>query len=128
MDRIWIAVAALSGAAAVAADAVARHVLAGDPARADLVATGARYGLVHAAALLAAALLWQRTPGGAARLLLALGGWCFVAALALFSGTLYLLAAAASPAVTPLVPVGGVLFIAGWVALLCWALVPRRGA
>ncbi|HUZ75021.1 MAG TPA: DUF423 domain-containing protein [Stellaceae bacterium] len=128
MERIWIAVAALSGAAAVAADAAARHLLAGDPSRMDLAATGARYGLVHAVALLAAALLWPRVAGGAARLWLALAGCCFVAAVALFCGTLYLLAAGASPALTPLVPVGGVLFIAGWAALLCFALAPRRAA
>ncbi len=128
MERIWIAIAALSGAAAVAADAASRHLLAGDPTRMDFAATGARYGLVHAVALLAAALLWQRGPGGAARLWLALACWCFAAAMALFCGTLYLLAAGVGPALTPLVPIGGVLFIAGWAALLCCALAPRRTA
>lgn len=125
MERIWIAAAALSGTAAVAADAAARHLLAGDPYRLGLAATAARYGLVHAAALLALALLPRFVPRGAARLWLAASGWCFVAALALFCGPLYLLAAGLAPAVAALVPVGGTLFIAGWAALLVSALSPR---
>jgi len=125
MDRLWIAVASVSGAVAVAADAVARHLLAGDPAHADLVATGARYGLVHAVALLAAALMLRGVAGGAARFFLAVCGWCFVAALVLFSGVLYLLGAGLPAALTPLVPVGGTLFIVGWAALFVAAVTAR---
>jgi uncharacterized membrane protein YgdD (TMEM256/DUF423 family) len=128
MERVWIAAAALSGTAAVTADAAARHLLGGDPARLDLAVTAARYGLAHAAALLALALLLRAVPGGAARVWLLAAGWCFVAAVALFCGTLYLLAAGLAPALTPLVPIGGTLFIAGWAALFFAALSPRRAA
>jgi len=114
MERVWIGAAALAGAAAVAADAAATHVLAADPGRLGLAATGARYGLVRV------------VPGGAARVWLGVSGWCFVAALALFCAPLYLLAAGLVPGIVRLVPVGGTLFIAGWAALLLSVLSPRR--
>jgi len=126
MERVWIGAAALAGAASVAADAAAAHLLAGDPGRLGLAATGARYGMVHAAALLALAALARFVPGGVARVWLGLAGWCFVAALALFCAPLFLLAAGLAPGIVRVVPVGGTLFIAGWAALLASALSPRR--
>lgn len=126
MERVWIAAAALSGTAAVVADAASRHLLGGDPGRLDLAATAARYGLVHAGVLVALALLLRTVPAGAARVWLGAAGWCFVAAQMLFCGTLYLLAWGLPPLFTPLVPVGGTLFIAGWAALFFAAVSPRR--
>jgi uncharacterized membrane protein YgdD (TMEM256/DUF423 family) len=121
IERIWIAIAGLSGAVAVMADAAARHVLAGDAYRIGLASTGARYGLIHALALLAVVALrdWR----GAWR---SVAAGCFSAGLILFPGSLYLLAAGGPPEAARLVPVGGVLFIAGWAALLVAALQPRR--
>ncbi|HZT51496.1 MAG TPA: DUF423 domain-containing protein [Stellaceae bacterium] len=126
MERVFIALAALAGGAAVAADAAARHLLASDPYRMGLAATAARYGLAHGAALLAVALLGRFVPAGAARLWLLASGWCFVAALVLFCAPLYVLAAGLAPGIAALVPVGGTLFIAGWAALFCAAASPRR--
>jgi len=123
MERFLIAVAALSGAVAVAADASAQHLLAGDPARVELAATGARYGLMHGAALVGVAALLGR--GGPARAWLLASAWCFVAALVLFCGTLYLHAAGVAPWLLPLVPAGGTLFIAAWALLAVHALAPR---
>jgi uncharacterized membrane protein YgdD (TMEM256/DUF423 family) len=125
MERFFASVAALAGGAAVIADAAQRHLLAADPGAAELAATGARYGLVHAAALLALAALLRDMGAGAPRAWLAASGWCFAAALTLFCGALYLLAAGASPALAALVPVGGTLFIAGWAALFIAAVWPR---
>lgn len=126
IERIWIAAAGLSGAAAVSADAAARHLLANAPYRLDLVATAARYGLFHAAALLAVAALARRVPPAGGRLWLLIGGWCFLAGMVLFCGSLYLLAAGLGPDIARLTPIGGVLLIAGWVALLVAALSPGR--
>jgi uncharacterized membrane protein YgdD (TMEM256/DUF423 family) len=128
MTRFLSFIAALSGLAAVIADASARHLLAGDPARLDLASTAARYGLVHAAALLALAALLRHAERGAPRAWLLGAAWCFVAALVLFCGTLYWLAAGLAAALLPLVPVGGTLFIAGWAALVIAALAPRPPA
>ncbi len=69
------------------------------PARLDFAATAARYGLVHAASLVALALLLRTVPAGAARVWLLAAGWCFAAAVALFCGTLDLLACGAAAAV-----------------------------
>lgn len=130
MERVWIAIAGISGAAAVGADAAARHLLAGDAFGLDLVVAGARYGLAHAIALLGTAALmggWGRMPASdVARRWLIVAGWCFAAGLLLFPGGLYLLAAGAPAFVARLTPIGGLAFIAGWVALVFAALAPRR--
>lgn len=132
MERIWIAIAGLSGAVAVAADAASQHLLAGDPWRMGLAMTAARYGLFHAAALLGLALLsqaaWRGGAGRVARLSLAAAGWCFCLAILLFCGSLYALAAGAPIPVAHATPVGGTLFIIGWLAVLVHALAPRPAA
>ena len=92
IERIWLAVAGVSGTAAVAADAAARHLAAGDTYRLHLAATGARYGLIHAAALLGAAVLAAQERQGLPRRWLGLCGWCLAGGLLLFPGGLYLLA------------------------------------
>jgi uncharacterized membrane protein YgdD (TMEM256/DUF423 family) len=125
-ERIWILLAGLSGAAGVAAGAAARHGLAGDPRGLDLAETGSRYGLIHAVALLALAALVTRAAPGTGRLLLVLAGWCFALALVLFPGSLYLLAAGAPPETAWLTPVGGTLFILGWLLAALAALVRPR--
>jgi uncharacterized membrane protein YgdD (TMEM256/DUF423 family) len=126
MERVWILLAGLSGAAGVAAEAAARHVLAGDPHRLGLADTGGRYGLVHAVALLALAALVTRAAPGPGRLVLALAGWCFAAGLVLFPGSLYLLAAGAPPQTAWLTPIGGTLFIVGWLLAAVGALMRPR--
>ena len=123
--RLWLAVAGISGAVAVGAEAAARHVLAQDPHRLDLAATGGRYGLIHALALAAVVALLPGWNGGPGRRWLAVSGWCFVAGLVLFCGSLYLLAGGAPSFVARATPVGGLAFIAGWVALAIAALQPR---
>ena len=52
MIRIWVAAAAIGGFFSVAAGAIAAHFATGDRAAA-LLRTGALYGMVHAAALIA---------------------------------------------------------------------------
>ena len=121
--RIFLALAAASGAISVGVDAAARHLLDGAAERLDFALTAARYGLVHAAALLAIALTLRDAP---ARGSIAIAGWLFVAGLVLFCGSLDLVAAGAPRGLTALTPWGGSAFIAGWVALLIAALRPRR--
>ena len=125
IKRGWLGLAGLSGAAAVAVEAMGRHWLAADPHRVELAATGARYALFHAPALLTVcALAGAVAPGWAGRLL-QVAGWGFAAGLVLFSGSLYWLAAGLPAVVGPLTPLGGIAFIVGWAALLLAALVPR---
>ncbi|MEJ2608742.1 MAG: DUF423 domain-containing protein [Candidatus Thiodiazotropha sp.] len=47
-----------------------------------------------------------------------LAGWLFIAGMALFSGSLYLMALTDLRALAWLTPIGGISFIAGWFALL----------
>ncbi|MCX8102538.1 MAG: DUF423 domain-containing protein [Geminicoccaceae bacterium] len=120
----WLAVAAaLLGATAVAMGAFAAHGLraAGDPRAVELVEIASRYQLAHAlAALLAGALRPARI---AARL-------AFVAGALLFPGSLYALAFGLPRGLAMLAPVGGGLFVLGWL-LLALDLArgePRGGA
>lgn len=68
--------------------------------------TAVRYQMLHALAILAAALL------GGERAVLA--GLLFVVGIALFSGSLYLLVLTGVRWLGAITPLGGVAFIAGW--------------
>ena len=120
-SRVFLAIAGLAGAISVGGDAAATHLLAGDPYRLELATTAARYGLIHAAALVALVLLLERRGG----FFLAAAAWCFVAGLVLFSGSLGLLAAGAPHGFAVAAPWGGTAFILGWLAILIAALRPK---
>lgn len=70
--------------------------------------TGVRYQVYHALALLLLAAL--RGPNKAA--------WCFTAGIVLFSGSLYILALTGVRRWGAVTPIGGVLFLAGWLIVL----------
>ncbi|WP_157217753.1 DUF423 domain-containing protein [Flavisphingomonas formosensis] len=101
-DRIIGALAAFSGAIAVAAGAFAAHGASGRAA--ELLRTGAHYQLVHAVAAIAVlALAGSRAVA-----------WLFVAGGALFAGTLYAMAFGAPNWFGAITPIGGAGLIAGW--------------
>ncbi len=118
MRRFYLAFAGLAGALSVAGDAVARHLLAFDPARAELASTASHYGLIHALALLGLAALLAQAMPRLARLGLTAAAWCFIGGIFLFCGGLGLLAGGFPPGLVRAVPAGGSLFILGWAALL----------
>jgi uncharacterized membrane protein YgdD (TMEM256/DUF423 family) len=115
-ERVWTALAALSGLIGVAAGAFAAHGLR-DARAAELIRTGSSYELIHALAALAGVALGER---GLPRASIAPP--IFLAATVLFSGSLYALAMAAPRWIGVLTPLGGLLFLAGWAAL-GWAAV-----
>jgi len=122
IERGWLGLAGLSGAVAVAIEALVRHWAGADPHRVELAGTAARYALLHAPALLAVCALARQARVGWAVRLIRLAGWGFAAGLVLFSGSLYWLAAGLPPVVA------GTAFIVGWAALAAAALMPpRRG-
>ena len=125
--RLWISAAAANGFLAVALGAYAAHGLGGraEAERVGWVEVGADYGLAHALALLGVGLLAGRT--ARPRLTLRLAGWGFLAGTLLFSGALYVMGVTGSRALGPIVPVGGLLYLAGWVALFGYGL-GLRGA
>jgi uncharacterized membrane protein YgdD (TMEM256/DUF423 family) len=54
--------------------------------------------------------------------LLGIAGWLFTAGIVLFSGSLYALALSDIRILGAVTPIGGLLFLAGWAALLVFAL------
>lgn len=111
MIRIWLAIAGLGGLASVTAGAFAAH-LADDPKAAELLRTGALYGMVHAAALLATIALAQSRRRAAV-----VAGWSFAAGILLFSFSLFALAAGGARWLGWMTPFGGLALMLGWAAL-----------
>ncbi len=118
--RIWLAVAALNGALAVALGAFAAHGLSSqlDAHALGIFETGARYHMYHALAMALAALGMQ---SGGARIA-AWSAALFLTGIVLFCGSLYALAITGERAFAFVTPVGGVSFLAGWVLLALAAL------
>jgi len=106
--RAWMMLGAASGLVGVAAGAFAAHGLAAPMAK-ELMRTGSTYQLVHAVACLACVGLPVRTRAPTA---LFLGGTI------LFSGSLYAMALGAPLWLGAATPTGGLLFLAGWAALI----------
>lgn len=82
--------------------------------------TGVQYQMYHALALILLAILYDRFQSS----FLNYAGWFFLFGIIFFSGSLYLMAALKAmnrpimPFIGPITPVGGLLFITGWVLLL----------
>jgi uncharacterized membrane protein YgdD (TMEM256/DUF423 family) len=88
------------------------------PARLDAWQTGARYAAWHALALIATGILMRTAPASRA---LRVAAALFAAGIVLFSGSLYALALGAPRWTGIVTPLGGLAFIAGWIAL-GWSL------
>lgn len=121
-----VVAAAVCGFGLVAAGASGAHMVPIEAA--DRWDGALLYGFVHTLAALAAALAPMRGRLSAA------SGWAFVAGVVLFSGVqigrMMTSSGGASPfdAVSMLVPVGGLAFMAGWLLLALAALIQRREA
>ncbi|HKE20551.1 MAG TPA: DUF423 domain-containing protein [Kofleriaceae bacterium] len=114
--------AALAGVTGIALGAFGAHALRArlDEAQLAIWHTAVLYHLIHALALLALAL-FARATGRSVVLPSAL----FTAGIALFSGSLYLLALTGWRWLGPLTPLGGVAFLVGWLSLLWLARAPH---
>lgn len=115
MDRLFLIIAAFSGAISVGAGAFGAHALRArlEPRLLEVFQTGAQYQMYHALALVGVAWVASRWPGS----LSTASGWLFVAGTVLFSGSLYAMALTGVRALGAITPLGGVCFIAGWVTL-----------
>lgn len=116
MAGLFVAIASILGALSVAGGAFGAHALKGKLTDAALGSfeTGVRYQMYHAIALLIIALLISQNPGSKE---LIAAGWCFVAGVVLFSGSLYGLSLLGIKALGPITPLGGLAFIIGWISL-----------
>ncbi len=120
MTQIWVALGSLLMLLGVAAGAFAAHGLKAHLSadNLDIWQTGARYHIYHALALFAvafAATRWQSS-------LISTAGWLFVAGVAVFAGSLYLLAVTNVKWLGAITPIGGLCFLAGWACLALGAL------
>jgi len=124
VTKFFVVAGALNAFLAVGCGAFGAHAL-GDRLGERLLEawqTGAQYHLVHAVALVAVAALMGRGPASAG--LLASGGLLLAGQL-LFAGSLYALALSGVRWLGAITPVGGMLLLAGWLALaLTAARVP----
>ena len=122
MHKKFLSVGALSGMIAVALGAFGAHGLKKMVSPADITVfqTGVQYQMYHTLALLSVAIVYDRLPNK----WIMWAGYLFSVGIFFFSGSLYLITAlnAAEKAVPVLAgvltPVGGLVFILGWLCLL----------
>lgn len=116
MERKFFVTAAVLGFLGVAGGAFGAHMLRGvlDSELLTVYETGIRYQMYHAFALAFAGWAWEqyRSP----RFMQA--GWFFITGVALFSGSLYIMAFTGLRWLGAVTPVGGVAFLAGWFSLI----------
>jgi uncharacterized membrane protein YgdD (TMEM256/DUF423 family) len=103
--KIWGALGALHGAAAVVAGSFAAHAFS-DPRAVDLLETGARWEVASGLAAIVAAIAGIR-----------LSAMLHVLGALVFAGALYALALGSPGVLGAVAPVGGAGMIAGWICL-----------
>ena len=115
MRVLWILLG-LFGLAAVALGAYGSHGSAfADAARQDVFEVAVHYHLAHRPALGLAALIGSLAPTTARRA--GIAGALFLGGMVLFCGALYLKGLGIAELTNPTAPIGGVLLMAGWLAL-----------
>lgn len=110
----WVAVA-LSGFIMVMAGAFGAHGLEGRISQPllETYETAVRYQAWHTLAMLAV-LIWRQTMPAKGQCVTL---WLWGGGMVLFSGSLYLLALTGTRALGMITPLGGLLLMAGWLAL-----------
>ena len=120
--KLFLILGTLLAGLAVALGAFGAHGLKKlvDADTISIYQTGVQYQMYHALALIAVGILAQRIENS----LISYAGFFFIAGIVCFSGSLYLLSSframnkAVPGFVYPITPLGGILFILGWILLL----------
>ncbi len=114
--KLFLTAAAISGALAVLFGAFGAHLLKQmlSPEMLEVYKTGIQYQFYHTFALLAVGLLMNFKPTKS----LKWSGYLFMGGILIFSGFLYLLALTGIKTLGMIVPIGGVMFVAGWICML----------
>lgn len=118
--KTLLVIAAISGFLGVALGAFGAHTLRDKLTEAAMntYEKAVIYQFVHTLAIFGAGILLAHFPGNG-HLLRA--GWAFFAGILLFSGSLYLYTLTGQKFWAMITPVGGLLFLLGWVFLLLGA-------
>ena len=116
--RLLLQLAAVMGGLGVAIGAFGAHALHDTLAKAGRLETfeiAVRYQFYHVLALLAIGVLWAARPE-----LRTLGttGWLWLGGIVVFSGSLYALCFTGITKLGAVAPIGGLLFLAGWVSVI----------
>lgn len=111
----WVRIGAILAAGAVAAGAFGAHALRErlDARSLDIFETAARYQMYHALAIIAVGMIEAAGARGSIRL----AGWAFSLGIVLFSGSLYALSVTGIKKLGMITPIGGLLFLIGWLLL-----------
>ncbi|MEF8938965.1 MAG: DUF423 domain-containing protein [Salinivenus sp.] len=119
MTRFFFLIGAVLAGLGVAAGAFGAHGLEGrvTPDRLETFHTAVTYQMYHALALFGVG--WAAAQGGSA--LVHGAGYCFVAGILIFSGSLYLLVLTDTSWLGAITPLGGAFFLAGW-GLFAWGV------
>lgn len=122
VDRIWLGLAAIGGLLSVAIGAFGAHGVA-DPQAKAWMDTGATYLAIHCLAVFAAGAVAAQ----GARLA-RLAPMLFLSGGLIFCGTLFAMAMGAPRILGAVTPVGGLLFMGGWIVLAIAAMARPKGA
>ncbi len=114
MTKYFFLAGAILAGLAVAFGAFGAHMLESKVSTSRLATfeTGVQYQMYHALALLIVGYISLSHPG-----LLNSAGYCFLGGIIIFSGSLYLLVLTDTAWLGAITPIGGVLFIVGWILL-----------
>lgn len=113
--KVLAVITASFGFLAVALGAFGAHALQRivEPEMLTVWQTAVQYQMFHVLVLLSIIIADSRT----SNILLCVSGWLFVVGTLLFSGSLYLLVVTGVKALGMITPIGGVLFLVGWLVL-----------
>ena len=123
-DRGWIVVGSLLAGTAVALGAMGAHALKDKllPDQMFNFETAVRYQMYHSLALILVGIVAAR---GTTTCLTA-SGWLFLGGILLFSGGLYGWIFTAIKPFVHVVPIGGTLWIIGWITFAVSQIMARR--
>ncbi len=112
MTKYFLLAGAILAGLAVAFGAFGAHMLESKVSanRLSTFETGVQYQMYHALALMLVGYISLSHPG-----LLNGAGYCFLAGTIIFSGSLYLLVLTDTSWLGAITPIGGVLFLVGWI-------------
>lgn len=129
MRKTFLRIGSLMAFFAVALGAFGAHGLKAliSPERLEIYQTGVTYQFYHSLGILLVALMihYRKTS------FLAYAGWLFTIGIFFFSGSLYLLAIRdwagfQASWLGPITPIGGVLFLAGWLMVFSSTFQDRK--
>ena len=124
MKNKWLLIAALSGFLCVSIGAFAAHGLSKvlEPKELAWIETGVKYQMFHTLAIMGIGIAQLCRESLVANKMANVAAGSWVLGMLLFSGSLYALALGAGQFLVWVTPIGGTLFLIGWLCLACGSL------